>query len=663
MKLSKFAALFAAFLLVMPLFSACSSGPAETSAPPADTQDVSGQSEAPVTETENTEPEIYDPALDISALEKDENGNVPVKTVDPGLFVGIDGLGRTLLTSAETGGVREGKTVGIFYSPWHGAFAESTKAVNNQEILDKYPDIDINNFNDPRWSTANYHFWNEPIYGYYSGNDEWVIRKQAELLADAGVDCVICDNTNGAYTWLETAKRMMKVFHEAREDGVKAPTVTFLLPFGATDGTRSQLNELYNNIYKKEYYPDSWTMWEGKPLMIAYKAALDHKAENYKEISSFFTWREGYPDYASKGNAKQWGWLSLYPQATFKAKIRDTEVEEMTVGVAQNYNWKKGGLTAMNGEDVTDRTYTSKGYDKRENAEFYGANFEEQFEYALEVDPKFIFITGWNEWVAIRQNSWPPAGNSKAGVVKNAFADQFNDIASRDIEPTKGRLKDHYYYQMVNFIRRYKGVNELPKASAAKTIDIYGGFGQWANVLPEYNTYQGNTGNRSALGYLDEKTGKRIKYQDNSGRNDLYDAQVAQDKNSVYFMVRCVDTITPYTDGNGMRLFIDTGDGEKNWETFEFVLNKTTPKDEHTAILEAFTGSGFETSVVGEVEYNVSDNVLTVKIPRSVLGIGDGAFTLDFKWTDNAVDGDIMDVYTHGDAAPGGRFKFRYTSE
>ncbi|MBO4216916.1 MAG: hypothetical protein J5940_03125, partial [Clostridia bacterium] len=136
-----------------------------------------------------------------------------------------------------------------------------------------------------------------------------------------------------------------------------------------------------------------------------------------------------------------------------------------------------------------------------------------------------------------------------------------------------------------------------------------------------------------------------------------------QDKNNVYFMVRCVDDITPYTDGNWMRLLIDTGDGEKSWETFEFVLNKTTPKDEHTAILEAFTGSGFETAVVGEVEYNVSGNVLTVKIPRSMLGIGGGAFTLDFKWADNAVDGDIMDVYTHGDAAPGGRFKFRYTSE
>ena len=648
--------------ICIPFAAGCGTTPETTdTTAPGITDTVPDES---ATEPVTTEDEKYDPALDISALEKDEDGNVPVKEIDPGLLVGVDGLGRVLLTNAEVGGVRENKTVGIFYSSWHGTFAEDGYvAVNNQEILDKYPDIDINNFNDKRWSTAHYHFWNEPIYGYYSGNDEWVIRRQAEMLADAGVDCIICDNTNGAFTWLTTAKKLMKVFHEARVDGVKAPTVTFLLPFGATDGARKQINELYENIYKAEFYPDSWTMLDGKPLLIAYKSCLDRKAENYKDITKFFTWREGQPDYLAKQSGSgQWGWLSVYPQATYKAKLKDEQIEEITVGVAQNHDYVRHVITAMNGNNVTDRTYTSKGYDERPDAELYGANFEEQFEYALTVDPKFIFITGWNEWVAIRQSSWPPAGGNTPSI-RNAFADQFSDKASRDIEPSKGRLKDHYYYQMVNFIRRYKGVNALPEASGAKTVDIYGGFGQWAKVYPEYNTYQGNTGKRAALGYVDPATNSRFKYKDDSGRNDLYDAKVAQDGEYVYFMVRCVDDITPYTDENWMRLYIDVSDTEKNWETFDFVLNKTTPKDEHTAVLESFTGEGFETAVVCDVEYNVAGNVLTVKIPRSALGIGDGQFTLDFKWADNSADGDIMDFYTKGDVAPGGRFKFRYTSK
>ncbi len=657
MKKYGFLALVLCFLMIIPALSACADKPAETA------ENTTVAVTEPETTEEVTEAETYDPALDNSEIQKDEDGNVTdIKTVDASLLVGDDGLGRTLLTNEDVGDVRENKTVGIFYSPWHGTFAESVQAYNNQEILDKYPDIDINNYRDSRWGTANYHFWNEPIYGYYSGNDEWVLRRQAELLADAGVDCVICDNTNGAFTWLQTAKKMMKVFHEARVDGVKAPTVTFLLPFGPTDGARTQLVELYKNIYKAEWYPDSWTMWDGKPLMIAYRSCLDRKDETQKEIYKYFTYREGFPDYTAKqSGANQWGWLSVYPQATFKEKMRDTEIEEITVGVAQNHNWKTHKLTAMNGKNVTDRTYTSKGYDTRDDAVLYGANFAEQFEYALEVEPKFIFITGWNEWVAIRQESWPPAESGNTPI-SNAFADQFDDLRSRDIEPTKGRLKDHYYYQMVNFIRRYKGVNKLPEASAAKTIDIYGGFGQWADVLPEYNSYPGNTGKRSAPGYYKAGSGERYKYKDGSGRNDIYDAKVARDKDNVYFMVRCVDNITPYTDENWMRLYIDAGAGEKSWETYEFVLNKTSPSDEKTAILEAFTGNGFDTEKVGEVEYSVKGNVLTVKIPRSMLGLGDGGFTLDFKWADNSADGDIMDFYTLGDAAPGGRFKFRYTA-
>ena len=217
---------------------------------------------------------------------------------------------------------------------------------------------------------------------------------------------------------------------------------------------------------------------------------------------------------------------------------------------------------------------------------------------------------------------------------------------------------------MVNFIRRYKGVNALPEASGAKTIDIYGGYGQWADVAPSYLSYSGNTKARASVGYIDPKTNSSIRYKDDSGRNDLYDFKVAQDSENVYFMARCVDNITPYTDENWMRLYIDVGETNGAWETFDFILNKKSPDTEHTATLEAFTGSGFETTETGKVEYNVKDNVITVKIPRSMLGIGGGQFSLSFKWADNSQnEGDIMDFYTLGDVAPGGRFKYQYVSK
>ncbi len=56
-----------------------------------------------------------------------------------------------------------------------------------------------------------------------------------------------------------------------------------------------------------------------------------------------------------------------------------------------------------------------------------------------------------------------------------------------------------------------------------------------------------------------------------------------------------------------------------------------------------------------------------VAISKSLLNVdwqpfGSGA-TIGFKWIDNSQSpGDIMDTYTHGDAAPGGRFRYPLVS-
>jgi len=51
-------------------------------------------------------------------------------------------------------------------------------------------------------------------------------------------------------------------------------------------------------------------------------------------------------------------------------------------------------------------------------------------------------------------------------------------------------------------------------------------------------------------------------------------------------------------------------------------------------------------------------------VPSAALGLNGGeAITLDFKWWDNCrKPGDILDTYLSGDAAPDGRFNFRYAT-
>jgi hypothetical protein len=59
----------------------------------------------------------------------------------------------------------------------------------------------------------------------------------------------------------------------------------------------------------------------------------------------------------------------------------------------------------------------------------HGFNVGEQWERALAEDPRFIFVTGWNEWIAGRFNKF---GGIRLPVM---FVDQFDQEHSRDIEP------------------------------------------------------------------------------------------------------------------------------------------------------------------------------------------------------------------------------------
>ncbi len=78
------------------------------------------------------------------------------------------------------------------------------------------------------------YWWDEPLFGYYRTTDEWVLRKHAEMLADAGVDVVFFDCTNGSWTWKSSYTVLLQVWQQARLDGVKTPQIVFLLPFSST---------------------------------------------------------------------------------------------------------------------------------------------------------------------------------------------------------------------------------------------------------------------------------------------------------------------------------------------------------------------------------------------------------------------------------------------
>ena len=604
-----------------------------------------------------------------------EDSLIKTHEVMPDTWVFTDGLGRVSLTNAEVGDLREDKTVSMFFWTWHNG---RTTAINVNDAAEKYPEA-VRDFNHPIWTPSNFQgSWNEPIYGHYESTDEWVLRRQAELLANAGVDAVLTDNTNGSITHKAGYTALFKVWSDAMDDGVLTPKVSFMLPFAGGADTNTQVRDLYMDFYREGTYHKLWFYWEGKPVLMGRKTAIVGSDNMGREILKFFTWRGGQSAYVvSQTNHGEWGWLSTYPQAVYYKDRADQKagvVEQITVGVAQNHNYKLGMISAMSGDYIMGRSYTHDNQNRYDTegkeASKWGYNFSEQFDYALEIDPKIIFITGWNEWAMARIDGWPEGWDS---AVSNAFCDQFNDEFSRDLEPTKGDLKDHYYYLMVNYVRQYKGARPIPTPGLQTTIDISKDNTQWNAVEPYYAAYIGNTGDRESDGWGD------LSYHEYSGRNDIIGARVARDEEFVYFYVECYDNITPYTDPLWMVLYIDSNQENQGWETFDFVLNKTSPTADK-AYLERFTGNGYETEAVGEVSYTVNGKYMQVKVPKSMLALEGYDFTINFAWTDNVHDeadagakgdtdyvytkfsGDIMDFYISGDVAPSGRFKYSYIS-
>lgn len=585
--------------------------------------------------------------------------------INPSTWVAVDGLGRTLSLNNEVGNEKQEKYVAMFYWTWHYPFVNDFEPITTGSVLDKYPEA-VNDWDHPAWggtADGRPYFWGEPLYGFYTNTDEYVLRKHAELLADANIDAVFFDATNGTQVFTEGYETLLKVWSKAKEEGINAPDISFILNFGGSEETRTQLYDIYDNLYSKGRYSDLWFMWDNKPMLMADVSALDLSVEKDREIFSFFTFRDNESTYFASDTAyyeDTWGWCSDYKQTKFGKKLFGG-IEEMCVSVAQNAN--ENGLIAMNspvgtvqGRSFTDGdfsySYTYAGeeivVDKNiENALLYGLNFQQQWDYAISQDPEIIFVTGFNEWIAGRWENWMGT--------ENAFPDQYNAEYSRDIEPSSGILKDHYYYQLVENVRRFKGAAPLPKTDAEKTIYINGPISQWDTVLPEYNHYRGGEPRNSA-GW------KGFHYTNDTLRNDIIQSKVAYDSENIYFFVKTLDDLSPSTDTDWMRLLIDTDPSgiSANWEGFEFLINREPPQSGKATLEKSLGGIDFEE--VCKVDYTVNGNILQISVPRNALGLTGEDVKFNFKWSDNLLGSDATAFYVNGDAAPGGRFAFVFDS-
>ena len=281
----------------------------------------------------------------------------------------------------EVGAVRNDRFVGIFYFLWHSATSGKSPHWDGPydiaRILRREPDA-MSKPDSPLWGgIGQYHYWGEPLFGYYRSDDAWVLRRHAQALADAGVDTLIFDTTNAA-TYRDTYMALCKVFQEIRDEGGRTPQISFMLNTKA--GQTAE--RLYDDLYGKGLYKDLWFRWHGKPLMICSPAEANPK------LQEFFTLRRAHWPFTMVNTEKAWHWEAAYPQPY--GYVDDPEKpEQVNVSVAQNLRRSDGKVTNMSEGNARGRSFHNGAFDKTPGAVNFGHNFQEQWQRVFETGATF----------------------------------------------------------------------------------------------------------------------------------------------------------------------------------------------------------------------------------------------------------------------------------
>ena len=575
-------------------------------------------------------------------------------------LAGTDALGRTI---TPTEGFVSDKFVSVFFFVWFGT--HTSKVYNIDELLQEYENGIIGNEENPLWAVSGeyynsqispngeFHYWGEPLYGYYDASDPWVIRKQLELLTYAQVDCIILDYTNNVI-YKEATKAILDAICELSLYGYKVPKVAFMLSAVVDDHFNQSLQGVYDNYVSVEKYKDCFFVGDaemnpsGKPLVtgknVVYDEALashfwlktlqwhgmDFDANNFPAMSEEVVQmnHNGFMSvttevYSSADNIRDISWCSdpyLYPD----------------LDLMRGRGWTPGD--------------TRNGTDPDKVAA--GACFNNQWQNVLaDSSVRFVQVQTWNEWWAQKQGNLQKSYHTMKRAV---FVDTFNEAFSRDIEPVRGRLGDNYYLQLTDNVRKFKSKGAAQAATHGKiTLDITEGFEPWKSVKGNYIDLSCEIMERDY-----KSVDPTIRYTDGSARNDISRLKMANDEENLYVMVETEKDITAYEQGeNGwMNLYIATG-AENGWENYNFVINRSPVTGGYTSI-EKFHGNSV--TDVGAARYYVSGKRIFYAIRLSALGVSSGD-QIEVKATDNLQNfGDVNEFYLSGDCAPVGRLNYAF---
>ena len=593
-----------------------------------------------------------------------------------------------------------GKYVGMFYFMWLGQDWGNIYDISKllEESDDPY------DFTNKLWALPGktgydasaspinaFHYFEEPLYGYYASWDTWVIRKHLQLLSFAGIDFLYLDFTNANMSgknpvnlYPKATYALLDTILEMQAEGYDVPQIVPMM-CNNTQSTQTIMNVVewvYNNYYAYENfkYKSCWFTADpvrnpsGKPLIASY--AFDKNLLSDKTIGDAFWVRNTvWPTMVTESSYKNgFPWMDYSrPQKNYDG-IMNVSIAQHTDG-----NWSSEAYLARylgktgykyRGRGALANQTTAIETDSVENS-IYNSNFISQWRNVLNYSGSdevwMVNVTGWNEWVAQKLNL---NGNYAT------FVDTFNVAFSRDIEMMRddNGYGDNAYLSLCQYVREFKYGKEDKTSQAAmwqRTTVDYKNISAWDGVQAKYIDFGGDAVNRNSKSAANKYT-----YVDNSARNDIDYVKIANDSEYLYVMVAAKENITAHTAGDTdwMNLWISTR-AKGNWKGYNYIINRM-PDGDVTSIEAIGSRNGKINTVQSnyDANYYVEGKYISYRIPLKALGVT-SASEIGIKVTDNIYAnkdsanndgvgvfefGDINAFYYGGDCAPAGRLNYAY---
>ncbi len=601
---------------------------------------------------------------------------------------------------------KKSKYVGIFYFLWLGDDIGGIYDIS--KLLEQYNPYDLTN---PLWAlegSANYdakispkngfHYFEEPLYGYYRSTDKWVIRRHLELLTLAGIDFLYLDFTNANMNgenavniYKNATIALMDTILEMQAEGFEVPRIVPICcnPYTSSDDTvrtrttTKVIEWVYNNYYAVNNfkYKSCWFTADktrnpsGKPLLVTYSFDKQYLT-NEAVADAFWIRNVVWPTAVTPGSyANGFPWMDYsFPQKNYNGI--------MNVSVAQHIdgNWSSEAFLARNRKDTAYKyrgrgalpnqtyAYQTDSVDGALMATNFVSEWNNVHNYGGSDEVWMVTVTGWNEWVAQKLNQ-----NGRYAT----FVDTFSIAFSRDVEMMRDAdgYGDTYFLNLVENVRKFKYEDGGKASSAAmwmrQTVD-YKNISAWDNVKAKYIDFTGDATNRNAKSIANKYT-----YTDNTARNDIDYIKIANDSEYLYVLAATKNDVTAYEQGDKgwMNLWISAG-GRSGWCGYDFVINRS-PKGTVTSIESLGTTADGEivaATIDFDADIYTEGKFVAYRIPLEALGVT-SASEIGIKVSDNIFAGtktetndgvgvysfgDIFAFYCGGDCAPAGRLNYSY---